>query len=98
MSRVDIEFAWQQTKRLEAEGIVLPDPELAKRMSELIPERKAGRPRLYGSEAEKKKAYRERRAGRSLADLSDGHKTAPVEQVTDMETRLKTPALTSRLT
>ena len=38
-------------------------------MSELIPERKAGRPRLYMTEAQKKKAYRERRAARALADF-----------------------------
>jgi len=88
MSRADLEFAWDQTRRLEARGMAMPDAEIAKRMSDVIPEKKAGRPKLYQTEAEKKKAYRERRAGKALASL----KTAPFEKVPDIENTKKSHA------
>jgi hypothetical protein len=84
MSKADLEWAYELTRRLEARGMGLFN---------VPPKREAGRPRLYQTEAEKKKAYRERRAGRSLVELSEGQKRSP-EKVTDMEISKKAEALT----
>jgi len=64
MSQADIEYAWAQTLKLEKLGIVQHDPELHERMEVLLgtEAKKAGRPRIYQTEAEKKKAYRQRLA------------------------------------
>ena len=77
MSTTAIQNAWAETRKLESLGIVLPDPELAERMSLLVPERKAGRPRLYKTEAEKKKAYRARVASK-VTDMKIDRKPVAV--------------------
>ena len=85
MSQADLDFAYEQTRRLEARGMGLFN---------VPPKRQACRPRLYQTEVERKKAHRERRAGRSLVELSEGRKKRPPEKVTDMEILRKAEGLT----
>jgi hypothetical protein len=53
MSRADLAFAYEQTRKLEARGLGL---------FRLPENRQAGRPRVYQTEAERKRAYRKRKA------------------------------------
>jgi hypothetical protein len=74
-SKADLDFAYEQTRRLEARGMGLFG---------LPPKKKAGRPKLYQSQAEKKRAYRERLRGKPLEVKGAQEKRLP-EEVTDME-------------
>ena len=80
MRRKHIEFIKAETRRLEALGVVLG----MLGINTLEPKR-AGRPRLYDTEAERKRAYRKRKAEKPLSIVQEGRKKWPLEKVRDLD-------------
>jgi hypothetical protein len=76
MSRQDIELIKAETLKLEALGFVLGMLGL----TTLEPKR-AGRPKLYETEAERKRAYRNRKAAKPLSIVREGQRTRSLKKV-----------------
>jgi hypothetical protein len=89
MSRKDVEWIKAETRRLEALGVVLGMLGLS-----AFETKPAGRPRQYQSAAEKKRAYRERKAKKPLSIVKKGRKKWPLGKVRDVDLARKAEAST----
>ena len=80
MSRKVIELIKAETRRLEALGVVLGMLGLT-----TFEPTRAGRPNLYETEAERKRAYRNRKATKPLSIVREGQRTRPLKKVRDID-------------
>jgi hypothetical protein len=91
MSRKDVELIKAETRRLEALGVVLGMLGL----NTLEPKR-GGRPKLYETEAERKRAYRNRKAAKPLSIVREGQRTRSLKKVRDIDLAQKAKSQSNR--